>query len=102
MDIKTTIPITEARKHIFDIAKKVQYPGTHFTLTENGRPKVVITSAQDYEMLQTLTKPMRAVIPTNAEIRAIEEGRKAYAKGEYVTLDQLFHDLDTPRRRTGR
>jgi metal-responsive CopG/Arc/MetJ family transcriptional regulator len=35
---------------------------------------------------------------TPEEIAAIERGRAQHARGEYVTLDQLLHGLDTDRR----
>lgn len=34
MRIKTTIPISEARKKIFKIAEEVQKPDNYYTLTE--------------------------------------------------------------------
>jgi Arc/MetJ-type ribon-helix-helix transcriptional regulator len=35
--------------------------------------------------------------PTAAERRAIEKGRAEIARGEYVTVDELFQDLDRRR-----
>ena len=37
-------------------------------------------------------------IPTRAEAAAIRRGRAAFKRGEYVTLDQLHHELDSARR----
>jgi len=37
--------------------------------------------------------PERA--PTAAELRAIRRGRAAFARGDYVALDQLRHELGT-------
>ena len=37
--------------------------------------------------------------PTKAEAAAIRKGRAAIKRGEYVTLQQLFHELDNPRRK---
>ncbi len=51
MKIKNTLPISEARKNIFSIAKEVQHPSTYYTLTEKGRPRVVILSAEKFESL---------------------------------------------------
>jgi len=51
MRTKTTLPITEARKNIFSIAEKVQIRNNWYTLTERGKPKAVIISAKDFEML---------------------------------------------------
>ena len=34
-----------------------------------------------------------------AELRAIHRGRAAHARGDYVTLDRLLHEMGSPRRR---
>jgi len=36
---------------------------------------------------------------TKAEVKAIAKGRTAIKRGEFVTLQQLFHELDNPRRK---
>lgn len=51
MKIKNIVPISEARKNIFSIAKEVQVSETYYTLTEKGRPKVVMLSAERFESL---------------------------------------------------
>lgn len=38
------------------------------------------------------------VVATPAELRAIERGRAEIRRGNYVTLDQLLHELGRPRR----
>jgi antitoxin YefM len=49
MDQQTTLSTTAARKEIFKITKDVQKPGVIYTLTENGRPRAVIMSAEEFE-----------------------------------------------------
>jgi predicted transcriptional regulator len=39
--------------------------------------------------------------PTKAELAAIRKGEAEIARGEYVTLTDLLHDLDPPRRKSG-
>jgi prevent-host-death family protein len=51
MRMRTTLPISEARKRFFTIAEEVQKPNTYYTLTERGRPKAVIVSANRFEAL---------------------------------------------------
>ena len=41
-----------------------------------------------------------AYTPTKAEAAAIRKGRAAIERGEFVTLGELLHDLDHPRRKT--
>lgn len=39
--------------------------------------------------------------PTPQEIKKIEAGRKAFARGEYTSLNQAFNELDYKNRQTG-
>ena len=39
--------------------------------------------------------------PTKAELAAIRKGEGEIARGEYVTLADLLHGLDRPRRKSG-
>ena len=39
--------------------------------------------------------------PSKAELAAIRKGRAAIKRGEFVTLQQLLHDLDNPHRKAG-
>ncbi|MEI7742074.1 MAG: type II toxin-antitoxin system Phd/YefM family antitoxin [bacterium] len=55
MNSKTTLPISEVRKKIFEITKKVQIPNNYYTLTENGKPTAVLMSIEDFEsMVETI------------------------------------------------
>lgn len=40
------------------------------------------------------------VTPTPAELRAIRRGHAAYERGDYVTLNELRHEMGTSHRRT--
>src|ERR1039457_5514401 len=39
--------------------------------------------------------------PSKTELAAIHRGEAEIARGEYVTLSDLLHDLDRPRRKDG-
>jgi len=49
MNSQYTLSISEARAKIFDIAEDAQAPHKIYTLTEHGRPKVVLMSAEEFE-----------------------------------------------------
>ena len=87
MDTKTTLPISEARKKIFKIAEKVQKPATHYTLTEKGRPKVVLMSAEEFESWQETLEVMRDFPKLGKDV---EKAEKEYKKGRYVTLEDVL------------
>ena len=42
------------------------------------------------------------VPPTSAELRAIRQGREAYARGDYIGLDELLQKMGLGRNQTRR
>lgn len=48
MRISNIIPLTEARKRLFDISEEVQEPNNHYVLTKHGKPVAVVMSANDF------------------------------------------------------
>jgi len=87
METRTTLPISEARKKIFKIAEKVQKPATYYTLTEKGRPKVVVMSTEEFESWQETLEVMREF--PNLE-RDIKKAERDYKKGNYITLEEIL------------
>ena len=87
MDAKNTISISEARKRIFEIADAVQKPDAHYTLTENGRPKAVIISAEEFESWQETMEVMRDFPDLHKDIA---EAEREYARGAYSTLEEIL------------
>jgi len=87
MNIKTTLPITEARKKIFQIVADAQKPGVYYTITEKGRPKAVIMSAEEFESWVETLEVMRDFPDLDKDIK---EAEKDYAQGNYVTLEEIL------------
>ena len=87
MDTKTTLSISEARKRIFEIAKKVQKPSTHYILTEKGRPKVVFMSAEEFESWQETLEVVRDFPNLEKDIKKAE---REYKQGRYSTLENVL------------
>lgn len=87
MDIGTTLPISEARKNIFKIAKKVQKPAVYYTLTEKGRPKIVILSAEEFESWRETLEVMRVFPKLEKDIKKAE---KEYEKDRCLTLEDVL------------
>jgi len=88
MQPKNTLSITEARKIIFSIANDVQKPDTHYTLTENGRPKAVIMSAEEFESWQETVE----ILANKNIMDDISASKKEFAKNDYITLDQFLEE----------
>jgi metal-responsive CopG/Arc/MetJ family transcriptional regulator len=53
------------------------------------------------EALRTYFR-FRVVAASRSELEAMRLGRAEMRRGEYVSLDQLLHAVDNPRRKTGR
>lgn len=87
MDTKTTLPISEARQKIFKIAEKVQKPSTYYTLTEKGRPKAVILSAEEFESWQETLEVNRDFPNLEKDIKTAESD---YKKKKYTTLEEVL------------
>lgn len=87
MNIKTTLPISEARKKIFKIVKDAQKPSNYYILTDKGRPKAVIISAEEFENWQETLELMN-IFP-NLE-KDIKKAEKEYKRGDYSTLEDIL------------
>jgi len=77
MNTKTTLPISEARKKIFNIAKEVQKPSRYYTLTEKGIPKAVVMSANEFESLQETLEVIREFPDLDKDIKETERAVKS-------------------------
>jgi antitoxin YefM len=87
MNTKTTLSISEARKRLFEMAKKVQKPSVHYVLTERGRPKVAFMSAEEFESWQETLETINDFPDLEKDIRKAE---KEYKQGHYSTLEEVL------------
>ena len=90
MDAKTTLSISEARRRIFEIAEDVQKPNTHFTLTENGRPKAVIISAEEFESLLETIEVLGEFPDLSKDMAEAERDLASGAYKNYPTLEEIL------------
>jgi antitoxin YefM len=91
-----TIPITEAKARIAELADRVAREHDHFTITRNGRADVMLISVAEYESMQE-TLDLLADDEALADLR---QSREDFAVGDTFTTDEVRADLD--RRRSGR
>lgn len=89
MNIKTTIPISEARKNIFKIAEKVQKPGVYFTFTEKGKPKGVIMSAEEFESWTETMEVMQQFPDLDKDVAKADKAIKTGDFSGYIALEEL-------------
>jgi prevent-host-death family protein len=103
---KTTIPITEARKRIFEIAEEVQIPNKVYTITEGGKPKMVIMSAEEYESMIETMEVNRIFPNLDKDIAETEEAFRTGEHKKWATLEDLERDwgfavAEKPKKKYG-
>ena len=79
--------------------RSAYYRNTMTTITipkalANDKNLVAVPRATYEEFLawQRRLKSRRTFVPTARELKALARGRKNFARGKYVTLDELEHD----------
>ena len=89
MDIKNTISSTEARQNFADVIDKISNAGLRYTLTINGKPKVVMINAEEYDSwMETID-----VLSDPGALKRIKSGEKQIKSGETISLDQLKQSI---------
>lgn len=82
---KKILTISEARKHLFEIAEEVQKPGNFCTLTIEGEPKVIMLAKKEFDALMETVE----LLSNPAVLQQIKKVEEEYAQGEYYTWNQL-------------
>ena len=90
MDSKHTLPISEARKRIFEIAEEVQQPDTYYVLTEKGKPKAVILSMEEFESFLETIGALEDFPDFEKDIKELERDKKSGAYEGYPTLEEIL------------
>ena len=98
MTNRTTIPIAEARKNIFKVVAAASRPGTHYLLTERGKPKAVIMSAEEYESWVE-TMEVQALVPDiMTDVAVVKRAIKTRAHKMFASLESIQKKYALPRR----
>jgi len=80
-----TLPLSEVKARFSEIVEVVSSTHERVTVTRNGRPAVVVVSADDLEAVEETL----ALLSDPEAMRAIEEGRAAIYAGDIVTPEDL-------------
>jgi len=92
MDTKTTLPVSEARTKIFKIVDQIQKTGSYYTITEKGKPKAVIMSAEEFESWQETLKVQKMFPNLEKDIQKVNQDVKTGAYKKYSTLEELLEE----------
>jgi prevent-host-death family protein len=86
LNTKNIISTTQARKNLFSIVEDVATPDTFYTLTERGKAKAVIMSAEEFESWAE-TLELLYMFPSLK--KDIKQSQKEFKEGKFVTLEEL-------------
>jgi prevent-host-death family protein len=90
MDIKNVLPISEARRKIFDLAQEVQKPGIYYTFTERGRPKAVLMSAEEFASWQETLEVIREFPDLKKDVEEVDQAVKSGEYKKWPTLEDVM------------
>jgi antitoxin YefM len=97
MPASTPVPISEAKTHLSDLAKRVRSQHERITLTRNGEPEAVLLSVDDLDGLEMTLE----ILGDSAAAARISESLTALSHGEQgVDLATVRADL-ARRRHSG-
>lgn len=85
--MSTVMSVTEARKNLLKLVDHVDEKYTRVDLTKNGKVKATLVSP---EYLDSLEETIYTLEHSMDDIR---EAEKRFAKGEYITLEELEEDF---------
>jgi antitoxin YefM len=89
-----TIPITEAKARIAELADRVAREHDHFTITRNGRADVMLISvAEDESMQETLD-----VLSDDETLADLRQSRDDFAAGDTFEAGQVRAEVEQRSR----
>ena len=89
-----TIPITEAKARIAELADRVAREHDHFTITRNGRADVMLISVAEYESMQETLD----ILGDDETLADLRQSREDSAAGDVFSLDEVRAELDRRKR----
>jgi antitoxin YefM len=93
----TPVPISEAKAHLSELARRVRQQHERITLTRNGEAEAVLLSVEDLEGLEMTLE----ILGDSESVARISESLNALGRGEAgVDLATMRADL-ARRRATG-
>ena len=89
-----TIPNTEAKARIAELADRVAREHDHFTITRNGRAELKLNTLAEYESMQETLD----ILSDDETLADLRQSREDFAAGDTFDADQLRAELARRRR----
>jgi antitoxin YefM len=90
-----TIPITEAKARIAELADRVAREHDHLTITRNGRADVMLISVAEYESMQETLD----IMTDDETLSDLRRSREDFADGNTFSAEQVRAELEERRQR---
>jgi antitoxin YefM len=81
----TTMPLSEAKARLSEVADEVNRTHERLHITRNGREYVVLISAEDLESLEATIE----LLSDPEAMARVREAEAAIARGDYTTADEM-------------
>jgi len=98
MVVMETIPITEAKARIAELADRVAREHDHFTITRNGRADVMLISVAAYSLKQKTLD----LLSDDEALADLRQSREDFAAGDTFSVDEVRAELERRRTRAAR
>jgi antitoxin YefM len=95
MTTMETIPITEAKARIAELADRVAREHDHFTITRNGRADVMLISVAEYESMQETLD----LLSDEQALADLRQSRQDFHAGDTFSVDEVRAELERRRNR---
>jgi antitoxin YefM len=94
MPASTPVPISEAKTHLSELARRVRLQHERITLTRNGEPEAVLVSVEDLEGIEMTLE----ILGDSDAVARIAESLTTLGRGERG-VDMATVRADLARRR---
>ena len=92
-----TLPLSQAKAHLSQLADEVDRTHERVVVTKNGRNYVVLMSVEDLEAIE---ETLALLADPEAQAR-LQEAREGIAHGDFLTDDQMLELMRERHRREG-
>ena len=94
----STLPLSEVKAHLSEIADEVDRTHERVHVTRNGREYVVLVAAEDLESLEATLE----LLSDRAALKSVREADAAVLAGDLTGADDMAKLMDARRQRERR
>ncbi len=85
------LPITEVKKDLLSIVKKIQNLGGSIAITKNGKPVAVLMSLEEYEgLMETLE-----ILSDTELMKILNQSRAEWEQGKLISHEDVWRETQT-------